>query len=92
MKELEQEIFEFLNELDMDSSKITKEVRLIGEDAYIKSRDLVEILLIVEDYLDENYDIEFDWASSNAMSNASSNYRTLDSLLSYVQTIVKNSA
>ena len=92
MKELEQEIFEFLSELDMDSSKITKEVRLIGEDAYIKSRDLVEILLIVEDYLDENYDIEFDWASSNAMSNANSNYRTLDSLLSYVQTIVKNSA
>ena len=67
MKELEKEIFEFLSELDMDSSKITNEVRLVGEDAYIKSRDLVEILLIVEDYLYENYDIEFDWASSNAM-------------------------
>lgn len=91
MQKLEKEIFEFLNELDLSSTEINKEVKLIGEDANIKSRDLVEILLIVEDYLDENYDIEFDWASSNAMSNASSNYRTLDSLLAHVQTIIKDS-
>lgn len=90
IKKLENEILEFLSDLDLDSSKTNKEVKLIGEDANIKSRDLVEILLIVEDYLDENYDIEFDWSSSNAMSNASSNYRTLTSLLNYVQTIIKN--
>ena len=90
MQMLEQQIHEFLLDFGFSSDEINDDIMLIGDDAKIKSRDLVEILLIIEDYLDDEHDIEFDWASSNAMSNASSNYRTLGSLKKYVQEIIKS--
>ena len=91
MNPLEQEMRDFLTDLGIESSEINNDLKLIGDDASIKSRDLVELLLIIEDFLDEKHGIEFDWSSSNAMSNASSNYRTLGSLLGCIEDIIKNS-
>lgn len=89
MESLEKEIIDFICDLGIDRKVINEEFKLLGDESDIKSRDLVEILLIIEDFLDEKYEIEFDWSSSNAMSNASSNYRNLGSLLSHVENLTK---
>ena len=89
MESLKKEIIDFICDLGIDQKEINEEFKLLGDDSDIKSRDLVEILLIIEDFLDEKYEIEFDWSSSNAMSNASSNYRNLGSLFSHVENLIK---
>ena len=86
---LKDEVIEFIVELGVEKEDISEEFILLGEKSQIKSRDLVEILLIVEDYLDEKHEIEFDWSSSNAMSNASSNYRNLGSLFAHIDSLIK---
>jgi len=89
MDSLKDEIVDFIIELGVEKEDISEEFILLGEQSQIKSRDLVEILLIVEDYLDEKHEIEFDWSSSNAMSNASSNYRNLGSLYTHIESLIK---
>ena len=88
MENLKIEIKEFLLEAGIGEELINEELELLGDDSKVKSRDLVEILLIIEDFLDENYDIEFDWSSSNAMSSASSNFRTLGTLYAHVSSLL----
>lgn len=88
MEKLTEEIKCFLIEAGISDNDITNDLKLLGDESVIKSRDLVEILLIVEDFLDENYGVDFDWSSSNAMSSASSNFRTLGSLLEHIKLII----
>ena len=88
MNNLQIEITEFLVDIGIAKNLINSELKLLGDESSVKSRDLVEILLIIEDYLDENHDVEFDWTSSNAMSSASSNFRTLGSLYDYIDSLV----
>ncbi len=88
MEKLINEIEEFIQELGIDKSLINEDLQLLGDESKIKSRDLVEILLIIEDYLDENHEIEFDWSSSNAMSDASSNYRNLGTLINHIKSLI----
>lgn len=88
MDKLISEIKFFLNESGISEEDINLDLRLLGDDSKVKSRDLVEILLIVEDFLDENYNIEFDWSSSSAMSQANSNFRTLGTLVSHIESLL----
>ena len=88
MEKLKIEITEFLIDTGIDANLINDQLELLGDDSKVKSRDLVEILLIIEDFLDENYDVEFDWSSSNAMSSASSNFRTLGTLYAHVSSFL----
>lgn len=88
MEKLLKEITEFLIDADIPEVDITNDLKLLGDESIIKSRELVEILLIVEDFLDENFDVEFDWSSSNAMSSASSNFRSLGSLIDHVKSLI----
>ena len=88
MDSLKTEIKEFLLDAGIENELINDQLELLGDDSKVKSRDLVEILLIIEDFLDENHDIEFDWSSSNAMSSASSNFRTLGTLYAHVLSLL----
>tara|TARA_B100000900_G_C19947044_1_gene460103 strand:+ start:231 stop:497 length:267 start_codon:yes stop_codon:yes gene_type:complete len=88
MEKLVKEIKDFLLESGIKDEDINENLMLLGDKSIVKSRDLVEILLIVEDFLDENYDIEFDWSSSNAMSSASSNFRNLGSLFDHIRSLI----
>ena len=88
MEKLIKEITEFLIDADIPEVDITNDLKLLGDESIVKSRELVEILLIVEDFLDENFDVEFDWSSSNAMSSASSNFRSLGSLFDHVKSLI----
>ena len=88
MEKLIKEITEFLIDADIPEVDITNDLKLLGDESIVESRELVEILLIVEDFLDENFDVEFDWSSSNAMSSASSNFRSLGSLFDHVKSLI----
>tara|TARA_B100002019_G_C21216520_1_gene572343 strand:- start:415 stop:681 length:267 start_codon:yes stop_codon:yes gene_type:complete len=88
MENLVSEIKEFIQELGIDESEINEDLQLLGDGSKVKSRDLVEILLIIEDYLDEKHNVEFDWSSSNAMSDANSNYRNLGTLITHVKSLI----
>ena len=88
MEKLIIEIKDFLLEAGIDDAEINDDLMLLGDESNVKSRDLVEILLIVEDFLDDNYDVEFDWSSSNAMSSASSNFRSLGSLIEHIKSLI----
>ena len=88
MDSLKTEIKEFLLDAGIENELINDQLELLEDDSKVKSRDLVEILLIIEDFLDENHDIEFDWSSSNAMSSASSNFRTLGTLYAHVSSLL----
>ncbi|NWG46871.1 MAG: hypothetical protein HXY25_10045 [Alphaproteobacteria bacterium] len=56
------------------------ETRLIGPQAVLKSRTMLELLLAVEDHLDEVYGQTFDWSSDNALSLERSPWRSVRTL------------
>ena len=56
--------------------RIEKDARLIGDDAIIDSRSLVELLLALEEFIDEEYGAAFDWSSDRAMSAKNSPFQT----------------
>jgi len=64
------------------------ETPLVGGKAAIRSRELVELLLAVEDALERDYGIGFDWSSDQAMSAASSRYRTICSFADHLASLV----
>ena len=74
--------------LETSDIQITKDTVLLGEESHVKSRELVEILLELEDLMDEEFSIEFDWSSNSAMSEANSNYRTIESLSDHLKSLV----
>jgi acyl carrier protein len=65
---------------------------LIGSNAALKSRDLVVLMLEIEDWLVAEYGIEFDWNADAAMSGSRSRMRTLDALIGFVSERVKHAA
>ena len=61
---------------------------LVGENAIISSRELVEVLLAIEEYAEDELGVEFDWASDTAMSERRSMFRTPASLAEYLASLV----
>ena len=58
--------------------------QLVGENRSIKSMQLVELLLKMEDYVEKNFNSEFNWDNNSAMSETFSVLRTVDSLAEHV--------
>ena len=56
---------------------------LIGDHAVIDSRALVELLIALEEFLEEESGATFDWASDRAMSAANSPFKTSASLADF---------
>jgi hypothetical protein len=63
---------------------MSEDARLLGCDAVLNSRELVELLLALEEFADEKLGVKFDWTSDSAMSEARSAFRTLGSLAAHV--------
>ncbi len=74
--------------LELSEDQITNDTILLGDDSKIKSRELVEILLELEDFMEEEYSVEFDWSSNSAMSEANSNYKTVQTLSDHLFTLI----
>ena len=65
-------------------SSYSSKTQLVGEKRSIKSMQLVELLLKMEDYVEENFNSEFNWADNSAMSETWSILRTVGSLAEHV--------
>ena len=57
---------------------------LIGSGAEVRSRELVELLLALEEYAAENLGVNFDWSGDSAMSEARSIFRTVGTLAEHI--------
>ena len=75
--------------LDDTDIKVNKDTILLGEESLVRSRELVEILLEIEDFMEDEFSFEFDWSSNSAMSEANSNYKTITTLTNYLLEILK---
>jgi hypothetical protein len=62
---------------------LNQDTILIGAQAVVKSGQLVEILLEVEDFAQKN-GFTFDWTSDSAMSQKRSPFRSVGSLADYL--------
>ena len=65
-------------------SSYSSETQLVGEKRSIKSMQLVELLLKMEDYVEKNFNSEFNWDNNSAMSETFSVLRTVESLAEHV--------
>lgn len=72
---------------DKPDIRITADSSLVGENAIISSRELVEVLLAIEEYAEDELGVEFDWASDTAMSQRRSMFRTPASLAEYLASL-----
>jgi len=74
-------IIDYLSEFgELDPATVGEETKLIGADAAIKSRALVELLLALEDLAETELGSSFDWTSDQALSEANSAFRSVGSL------------
>lgn len=79
--EIRDKIIGYLSEFgDLDPATLGEETKLIGADAVIKSRALVELMLALEDLAEEELGGTFDWTSDQALSEANSAFRSVGSL------------
>ncbi len=57
---------------------------LVGPERTLKSIELVELLLKMEDYVEEKFNSKFNWADNSAMSETRSVLRTINSLANHI--------
>jgi hypothetical protein len=57
---------------------------LVGPERALKSIELVELLLKMEDYVEEKFNSKFNWADNSAMSETRSVLRTINSLAQHI--------
>ena len=69
-------------------ANFTGETPLIGEGGSVRSRELVELLISIEDYMEEEFGVEFDWTSDSLMSRDSSILRNVDSLVGHMARLI----
>ena len=65
-------------------SSYSSKTQLVCEKRSIKSMQLVELLLKMEDYVEKNFNSEFNWDNNSAMSETFSVLRTVESLAEHV--------
>jgi len=64
---------------------------LIGPEAALCSRQLVEVLLELEEFSEEELDVEFDWTSDSALSMTRSIMRTIGTLVDHLHGLTEQS-
>ena len=87
--DIEQRVYEFtVNELasitGRAESDFSRETPLLGANSNVKSRQLVELLLALEEFAEDEVGAEFDWTSDSAMSEARSVFRTIGTLVEHI--------
>ena len=84
-KDIEQYIIKELSLICKDTkNSFSANTILVGANRAIKSVQLVELLLKIEDYVEKNLNSKFDWESNSAMSETRSVLRTVKSLAAHV--------
>lgn len=70
--------------VEIPVAELTDESELIGGAAILNSRNLVTLLLEVEEFLEDEYGADFNWYSDSAMSDARSQLRTIGTLTALI--------
>ena len=65
---------------------IDKDVPLFGDESALDSRSLVELLISLEEFMEEELGAKFDWTSDRAMSTSNSPFRTVTTLAEFAAT------
>ena len=84
-KSIENYIIKQLAIICKDSKrKFASNTPLVGPTRALKSVELVELLLKMEDYVEENFNSKFNWSDNSAMSETRSVFRTINSLAEHI--------
>jgi hypothetical protein len=67
-----------------DTQEFTENTALVGEKRSIKSVDLVDLLLCLEEYVEDNLKVKFDWSGDSAMSEGKSILKNVDTLSEHI--------
>jgi|TARA_B100001964_G_scaffold136270_1_gene150360 acyl carrier protein len=67
-----------------DPQTFSENTPLIGEQRSIKSVELVELLLGLEEYVEDNLNVKFDWSGDSAMSERKSILKSVDTLSEHI--------
>jgi hypothetical protein len=67
-----------------DPQEFNINTQLVGEQRSIKSVELVELLLSIEEYAEDNLNVKFDWSGDSAMSERRSILKNIDSLSDHI--------
>lgn len=74
---------------DEAKEPFTGSTQLIGSTSAVRSRELLEVLLELEDWADDEFDNPFDWTSDTAFSSERSAFRTVDTLTDFfIETVL----
>lgn len=71
----------------LELSQVNDETRLIGSNAVVESQGLVELLLAMEDFAEDELATSFDWSSDSAMSRSRSLFRTVGTLAHHLHSL-----
>ena len=71
------------NEIELQID-VDKNTRLIGTTSIFDSMELVQFIVEVEDFLEENYDMEIQLTSEKAMSRRNSPFLSIEKLSIYI--------
>jgi len=66
-----------------EDSILDHDTLLMGDGGVIDSRSLVELLIGLEEFLEEQFSADFNWTTDRAMSAKRSPFRTLKSLAEF---------
>ena len=84
-KSIENYIIKQLAIICKDSKrKFASNTPLVGPTRALKSVELVELLLKMEDYVEEKFNSKFNWSDNSAMSETRSVLRTINSLAEHI--------
>lgn len=85
LKQLLINLNEFIedNSIEYDS-EINEHTRLIGSLSIFDSMELVTFIIETEEFINDEYNREFQLATENAMSRRSSPFISINSLVSYI--------
>lgn len=67
-----------------DPQEFDINTQLVGEQRSIKSVELVELLLAIEEYVEDNLNVKFDWSGDSAMSERRSILKNIDTLSDHI--------
>lgn len=82
-----------INENYPDNSKIKKEyvTILFGSGSSLDSLGLVNLIVAIEQNIEDEFDVNISIANEKAMSQKSSPFKTIESLVEYILKLIKES-
>ena len=88
-KEVIDLIQEFVNEETDNSVDVNEDTKLFGANGIMDSMSLVSLIVEIEDFIDENYDVRLTLANEKAFSRRTSPFVRVNYLIDYIVELIK---